>query len=110
MPNSLSDNIQEILFLFQISDNQNKGPGYVKLVPLMEFARDVRSLLRIHKGRLPMHHFESAYKDHFGVELRPAAYGFPNIDALLMSLPHLLSIKGKGFKKTMYMSTDFLGE
>ncbi|XP_064638971.1 meiosis regulator and mRNA stability factor 1-like isoform X2 [Lineus longissimus] len=89
-----------------VSDDLNNG--IVKLVALMEFARDVRSLLRIHKGRLPMQHFGSAYRDHFGTELKPAAYGFPNIDILLQSLPHLLQIKGKGFKRVMYLNTDFL--
>ena len=74
------------------------------------FARDSRSLLRINQGRLPLNNFESAYASHFGVSLVPASYGFPSLVALLTAVPHVVTIRGKSYRRTVLLCQDFLGE
>lgn len=88
-----------------IQDNEN----VIKLSCLQQFARDVRTLLRVHQGRLALNTFEAAYAHHFGVSLVPASYGYPSVVALLQAIPHMATIRGKGYRRTVLLSQDFQG-
>ena len=79
----------------------------VKLSVLQQFARDTRTLLRAHQGRLALNMFEAAYAQHFGVSLVAASYGYPSTAALLQAIPHMATIRGKGFRRTVLLSQDF---
>ena len=82
----------------------------VKLCPVQMFARDVRTLLRLHQGRLALSHFEASYAQHFGVGLVAASYGYPSVVALLQAIPHVATIKGKSQRRTLLLCQDFQGQ
>ncbi|CAH1794385.1 unnamed protein product, partial [Owenia fusiformis] len=82
--------------------------GSVKLCPIQMFARDVWTLLRAQNGRLLLQHFEAIYADHYGSSLIPATYGYPSLLALLQAIPHVVSIRGKGYRRTVMLNQDFL--
>ncbi|XP_074649395.1 meiosis regulator and mRNA stability factor 1-like isoform X2 [Tubulanus polymorphus] len=91
-----------------VNVNGDDESGTIKLNCLLEFSRDLRSLLRQHNGKMPLQHFENAYANHFGVDLKPDAYGLPSVTALLMAVPLAASIKGRGFKRMIHLCPDFL--
>ena len=96
------------------TDSRTTSPapinGTVKLSSLQRFARDVRTLLRCHQGRLSLSAVESAFSEHFGVALVPASYGYPSVAALLQAVPHVASIRGRGYRKSVLLCQDFQGE
>ena len=81
----------------------------IELSTLQQFARDTRTLLRAHQGRLALNMFEAAYAQHFGVTLVAASYGYPSVAALLQAVPHMATIRGKGYRRTVLLSQDFQG-
>lgn len=82
----------------------------VKLCALQQFARDVRTLLRCHQGKLSLAAFERAYAQHFGVALVPASYGQPSTAALLQAIPHVAQLRGKGYWRTVLLCHDYQGQ
>ena len=38
--------------------------------------------------------------------MKPALYGFPTTVALLMTIPHVVTIKGKGNRRMVHLSGD----
>ncbi|KAK8398550.1 hypothetical protein O3P69_004010 [Scylla paramamosain] len=80
----------------------------ISLVPLQLFVRDLLTLLHEAGGRMNLTNFDTAFVDRFGVACRPAAYGFPNIVALVQSLGDLVTVRGKGMKRILVLNQDFL--
>ncbi len=83
--------------------------GIVKLCPLQLFARDARSLLQASQCRLSVSQFEAAYAQYFGVALVTASYGYHSISALLQTIPHVVTLRGKGYRRTVLLNQDFHG-
>ena len=71
------------------------------------FARDTRTLLQVHQGKLALQHFEAAYAQHYGVNLVPASYGHPSVVALLQAIPHVVTIRGRGQRRTLLLCHSF---
>ncbi|XP_045606696.1 meiosis regulator and mRNA stability factor 1 isoform X2 [Procambarus clarkii] len=76
------------------------------LVALQIFARDLLTLLHEAGGRMLLLNFDTAYLDRFGVACRPAAYGFPNIVALVQALGDLVAVRGRGTKRILVLNRD----
>ena len=89
---------------------QHDSDTVVKLSILQQFARDTRILLRAHQGRLALNTFEAAYAQQFGVSLVAASYGYPSVAALLQAIPHVATIRGKGYRRTVLLSRHFQGK
>ncbi|XP_045105220.1 meiosis regulator and mRNA stability factor 1-like isoform X4 [Portunus trituberculatus] len=87
--------------------DDDKDPK-ISLVPLQFFARDLLTLLHEAGGRMNLTNFDTAFVDRFGVACRPAAYGFPNIVALVQSLGDLVTVRGKGMKRILVLNQDFV--
>lgn len=81
----------------------------ISLTPLQIFARDVRLLLKAHNGKILFHMFESTFQDHFGVEIKPALYGFPTVVDLLAAIPHVVLLRGRGQSRIAMLSHDMQG-
>ena len=81
----------------------------MKLTALQEFARDMRTLLCTHQGRLTFNSVEGAYAAHFGVALVPASYGYPSLGALLSAIPHVITVRGKGYRRTVLLNQHYQG-
>merc|ERR1739838_752186 len=80
--------------------------GTIRLVPLQMFARDLLTLLHEAGGRMLLLNFDTAYLDRFGVACRPAAFGFPNLVALVQSLGDLVAVRGRGAKRILVLNRD----
>ncbi|XP_042240421.1 meiosis regulator and mRNA stability factor 1-like isoform X2 [Homarus americanus] len=78
----------------------------ISLVPLQIFARDLLTLLHEAGGRMLLLNFDTAYLDRYGVACRPAAYGFPNIVALVQALGDLVTVRGRGTKRILVLHRD----
>lgn len=87
--------------------SSNEMSGLTKMSPLQMFARDTRILLQVHQGKLALQHFELAYAQHYGVNIVAASYGLPSIVALLQSIPHVVTIRGRGLRRTLLLSPPF---
>ena len=94
--------------VFQILERES-GAHVIKLHVLQQFARDTHALLRAHQGRLALNMFEVAYAQHFGISLVCAAYGYASIAALIQAIPHMATIRGKGYRRTVLLSQEFQG-
>ncbi|XP_070579457.1 meiosis regulator and mRNA stability factor 1-like [Ptychodera flava] len=79
---------------------------HVELIPLHQFARKVRLLLRKHHGAIPFMKFADAYYQEFGTTLQASQYGCSNLSALLALVPHVVSIAGRGQAKTVTLNPD----
>ena len=77
----------------------------VKLCPVQMFARDARSLLMQHDGKLALALFEYMYLQHFHVALSPATYGHPNLISLLLAVPHVIVLRGKSYRQQIVSLT-----
>lgn len=97
------------IYFLQVTGGLTDDACIVKLCPLQQFARDARSLLRRHDGRLALAGFDAAYAAHYGVALSPAAYGYPSTAALLQAIPHVANIRGKGYRRMVLLCHDFQG-
>jgi len=69
-------------------------------------ARDLLTLLHEAGGRMLLLNFDTAYLDRFGVACRPAAYGFPNLVALVQSLGDLVAVRGRGAKRILVLNRE----
>ncbi|KAK6187453.1 hypothetical protein SNE40_005480 [Patella caerulea] len=92
---------EELLDYVQVSGEDNSA--VISLTPLQTLARDIRLLLIGH-GKIPFDQLESAFLDAFGIEIKPALYGFPSLQALLYALPHIVTVRGRGHKKNLQLS------
>ena len=92
-----------VLLFMQISGDDESA--VISLTPLQTLARDIRILLQIH-GKMSLSLFERLFYDQFGTEIKPALYGFPTTVALLMTIPHVVTIKGKGYRRMVHLSGD----
>ncbi|XP_052266236.1 meiosis regulator and mRNA stability factor 1-like isoform X2 [Dreissena polymorpha] len=97
---------EELLDYVQISGDDESG--VISLTPLQTLARDLRILLHAH-GKIMLAQLEKLFYEHFCVEIKPALYGFPTIVALLMAIPHVVAMKGKGNRKVVHLSGDLQG-
>ena len=95
---------------FQGADEGGDKDMTVRLTTLQLFARDARTILQANKGRLALQHFEAVYAQHFGVSLVPPAYGYPSVCALLQAVPHMATIRGKGYRRLVLLTQEFQGE
>lgn len=91
----------------QISGDDESG--VISLTPLQILARDIRVLLQTH-GKMSLSKFENLFCQKYNVDIKPALYGFPTTVALLMAIPHVISIKGKGNRRMVHLSGDLQGE
>ena len=96
------------LCTLQISSTDDSGT--VKLPPLQQFARDIRTLLHSHQGRLALSQLEPAYAAYFGVALVPASYGYPCATALLQAIPHVVTVRGRAFRRTVFLNQEYNGK
>ncbi|KAK3091075.1 hypothetical protein FSP39_016962 [Pinctada imbricata] len=96
----------ELLDFVQVTGDDESA--VISLTALQAFARDVRILLYIH-SKLLISDFERVYKEHFGVEIKPALYGCPTITALLESIPHVVTFSGKGLHRVVQLSANVTG-
>ncbi|XP_052765793.1 meiosis regulator and mRNA stability factor 1-like isoform X2 [Mya arenaria] len=97
---------EELLDYVQISGDDESG--VISLTPLQTLARDLRTLLQIH-GKITLSHLERLFYKRYCVELKPALYGFQTTVALLMAIPHVVTIKGKGNRRMVHLSGDLQG-
>ena len=81
----------------------------VKLCSLQMFARDSRTLMHVNQGKLGLGQFDAAYIQHFGVTLVSASYGYPSVVSLLQAIPHVIVIRGKGYRRTILLAPEFQG-
>lgn len=95
-----------IFIIFQISGDDESG--VISLTRLQVLARDIRVLLQKH-GKMTLAQFERLFYEQYCVEIKPALYGFPTTVALLMAIPHVVSIKGKGNRRMVHLSGDLQG-
>ncbi|OWF50825.1 meiosis arrest female protein 1 homolog isoform X2 [Mizuhopecten yessoensis] len=95
---------EELLDYVQVIGDDESA--VISLTPLQAFARDVRLLLH-EQGRLYLTQFERVYKERFGVELKPALFGYPTTLALLQTIPYIANIRGKGPRKYCTLSPEF---
>ncbi|XP_033736360.1 meiosis regulator and mRNA stability factor 1-like isoform X2 [Pecten maximus] len=95
---------EELLDYVQVIGDDESA--VISLTPLQAFARDVRLLLH-EQGRLYLTQFERMYKERFGVELKPALFGYPTTLALLQTIPYIANIRGKGPRKYCTLSSEF---
>ncbi|XP_013410407.1 meiosis regulator and mRNA stability factor 1 isoform X2 [Lingula anatina] len=100
--------LKELKYYIEVTGEGNRR--VVKLQPLQMFAREVRLLLRSNQGKIGLQQFESAYEGQFMVQLKPVRYGFASLMALLQAIPHVATIRGKGYRKTVLLSQDFIGK
>nr|XP_006818683.1 PREDICTED: meiosis arrest female protein 1-like [Saccoglossus kowalevskii] len=89
--------------------NEWTEDSYVELIPLHQFARKARLLLRKHHGAIAFMKFAEAYLQMFGNMLQPSQYGCGNLSALLALVPQVLSITGRGPGKTVTLNSDLKG-
>lgn len=82
--------------------------GVISLTALQTFARDTRILLHKH-SQINVSHFASAFKENFGIEIKPALYGYPTIESLLQAIPHIIDFGGKGQRKYVLLAEEFSG-
>ncbi|XP_053388921.1 meiosis regulator and mRNA stability factor 1-like [Mercenaria mercenaria] len=97
---------EELLDYVQISGDDESG--VISLTRLQVLARDIRVLLQKH-GKMSLAQFERLFYEQFCLEIKPALYGFPTTVALLMAIPHVISIKGKGNRRMVHLSGDLQG-
>ncbi|XP_060583297.1 meiosis regulator and mRNA stability factor 1-like isoform X2 [Ruditapes philippinarum] len=97
---------EELLDYVQISGDDESG--VISLTRLQVLARDIRVLLQKH-GKMSLAQFERLFYEQYCVEIKPALYGFPTTVALLMDIPHVISIKGKGNRRMVHLSGDLQG-
>nr|XP_022317028.1 meiosis regulator and mRNA stability factor 1-like [Crassostrea virginica] len=97
---------EELLDYVQVTGDDESG--VISLTALQTFARDTRILLHKH-SQINVSHFASAFKDNFGIEIKPALYGFPTIETLLQAIPHIACFGGKGQKKFVQLAEAFSG-
>ncbi|XP_060076534.1 meiosis regulator and mRNA stability factor 1-like [Ylistrum balloti] len=95
---------EELLDYVQVTGDDESA--VISLTPVQAFARDVRLLLH-EQGRLYLTQFERVYKERFGVELKPALFGYPTTLALLQTIPYIANIRGKGPRKYCTLSSEF---
>ncbi|XP_064600287.1 meiosis regulator and mRNA stability factor 1-like isoform X2 [Liolophura sinensis] len=95
---------EELLDFVQVTGGEESA--VISLTPLQIFARDVRILLKAHNGKILLHMFESTFQDHFGVEIKPALYGFPTVVDLLAAIPHVVLLRGRGQSRLAMLSHD----
>ena len=89
--------------MLQVSGDDESA--VISLTPLETLARDIRILLQVH-GKVSLSQFERLFVEQFGTEIKPALYGFPTTVALLMTIPHVVTIKGKGYRRMVHLSGD----
>lgn len=94
------------ILLHKVSGDDESG--IISLTPLQTLARDLRVLLHAH-GKITLSELERLFYEHFCVEIKPALYGFPTLVALLMAIPHVVSIKGRGNRRVVHLSGDLQG-
>lgn len=100
--------LTEIVHLAE--DPAQPGAYRVKLRPLILFARDLRDLLRLNQGKLPLACFESSYEKQHGEVLRPQAYGYPSTNTLLQAVDFVAVVRGRGVRSTILLCQEFLGK
>lgn len=83
--------------------------GTISLVPLQMFARNVHALLHDCDGRILLHQFDAVYLERFGVQCRPARYGFSGLGALFQAIPDVAYVRGKGHKKVVLLNRETAG-
>lgn len=66
----------------------------ISLSPLQEFALSVKCLLKSY-GIISLSNFEILFHEHYGIEVRPALYNFPNVPSMLQSVSNVAVIKGE---------------
>ena len=92
-----------VILSFQVSGDDESS--VISLTPLQTLARDIRVLLQVH-GKVSLSQFEQLFLEQFGTDIKPALYGFPTTVALLMTIPHVVTIKGKGYRRMVHLSGD----
>ncbi|KAL5019265.1 hypothetical protein ScPMuIL_004987 [Solemya velum] len=92
---------EELLDFVQV--NGDDEDAVISLTALQRMARDIRILLQTN-GKIPLLQVDKIYQEHFGVEIKPALYGFPHTVALLHAIPHVVAIKGKGQRRVVQLS------
>ena len=95
-----------VVYIHQVSGDDESG--VISLTALQTLARDIRILLQAY-GKVSLASFERLYQEKFCTEIKPALYGFPTLVALLMAIPHVVSIKGKGNRRVVHLSGDLQG-
>ncbi|XP_046671774.1 meiosis regulator and mRNA stability factor 1-like isoform X1 [Homalodisca vitripennis] len=78
----------------------------VQLMPLQLFARDLYQLLCASDGRLLLSGLETAYRHMYGAWPAPGQLGYPSIPALLPALDHVVSVSGRGTRRTLMLNTQ----
>ncbi|XP_048760043.2 meiosis regulator and mRNA stability factor 1-like isoform X2 [Ostrea edulis] len=97
---------EELLDYVQVTGDDESG--VISLTALQAFARDTRILLHKHT-QIWVSHFDSAFKENFGIEIKPALYGYPTTEALLQAIPHIVAFGGKGQRKYLQLAEEFSG-
>lgn len=87
----------------------NEAAGWLQLVPLQMFARDVQILLPEYNNSLPLQQFETAYAERFGRPCQPTVYGFPSIASLLLAIPDIVHLRGRRNKRVILLSKQMAG-
>lgn len=99
----------DAVLVTEMQDYVKVSDGYIELYPLQLFARNLRCLLMTHHNKLPLSQVEAKYMEYFNVPCNPAEYGFPSLSAILLAIPHIITIKGKAFKRMLYLNQGYCG-
>merc|ERR550519_1972067 len=78
---------------------------YVQLIPLQILARNIRSVLLQQNKKLSLEELETEYFNSYGGTINPHDHGFPNMEALLAAIPETVSVRGRGSRKLVGLST-----
>ncbi|XP_061175452.1 meiosis regulator and mRNA stability factor 1-like isoform X2 [Saccostrea echinata] len=97
---------EELLDYVQVTGDDESE--VISLTALQIFARDTRILLHKHT-QIAVSHFDTAFRENFGIEIKPALYGCPTIEALLQAIPHIVTFGGKGQRKFVQLADEFSG-
>jgi len=98
----IMDHMEEII----VVDDESFMEPVVRLVPLTLFSRQVHVLLNENSGRLLLANFDSAFLDRYGVPCQPSQYGHSSCTALLQSLTHVMTLRGKGPRRVIILNRD----
>lgn len=91
-------------------DIVQKNVTVARLAPTVLFCRLVHALLNENGGKLPLASLETRFLERFGSPVRPSVYGFSSLHALLLSVQHLIILRGKGSKRFISMHKSIAGE
>ncbi|CAC5393561.1 LKAP [Mytilus coruscus] len=96
----------ELLDYVQIKGDDESG--IISLTSLQVLARDVRVLLQ-NGLQVYVSDFDRVYKDQFGVDLKPALFGYTSVETLLEAIPHVVQFQGKTPRRYVELSHDLDG-